>query len=43
MGDWLPISFFSKKSDFQEQITDIKWEIGCIPVNLRSRFRKCTI
>jgi len=26
MGDWLSISVFGKKSYFQEQITDIKWE-----------------
>jgi len=28
MGDWLPISVFGKKSYFQEQITDIKWEMA---------------
>lgn len=30
MGDWLPISVFSKKSDFQEQITDIKREMAVL-------------
>jgi hypothetical protein len=30
MGDWIPISVFNKKSDFQEQITDIKWEMAVL-------------
>jgi hypothetical protein len=28
MGDWLPIIVFGRKSYFQEQITDIKWEMA---------------
>jgi hypothetical protein len=28
MGDRLPIRIFSKKSDFQEQITDVKQEMA---------------
>jgi hypothetical protein len=28
MGDWLPIRVFSKKSDFQEHITDNKQEMA---------------
>jgi len=30
MGDWIPISVFGKKSDFQEQITDIKQEMAVL-------------